>query len=100
MCQKELDLNKVKIEASTHIKIENSERQQELIKAKLELKAQETTKESAKIQAKKDIYMGKLCLHHEYQLAELQMRGLPQYNNSKLSCSLLKFIIAERPIRC
>ncbi|KAF8152001.1 hypothetical protein BJ912DRAFT_937968 [Pholiota molesta] len=62
-CQKELDLNKVKIEASTRIKIENSERQWELIKAKLELKAQKTAKESAKIQAKKtSIWRSCICI--------------------------------------
>jgi hypothetical protein len=81
--QKELELNKAKLEASARLKIENSERQRDIIKAKVELKKQDNAKESAKIQAKKEIMIEKLRLRHEFKLAELRMKAQPQFNNRK-----------------
>ncbi|KAF8189655.1 hypothetical protein BJ912DRAFT_966029 [Pholiota molesta] len=85
--QKELELNKAKLEASARLKIENSERQRDIIKAKVELKKQDNAKESAKIQAKKEIMIEKLRLRHEFKLAELRMKAQPQFNNHHPSAS-------------
>lgn len=64
--QKELELNKAKIDAQACLKAERNQTQCDLIQAKRENK-------NAKLQAKKDLMMEKMQLKHECKLAWMRL---------------------------
>ncbi|KAF8160585.1 hypothetical protein BJ912DRAFT_1100186 [Pholiota molesta] len=78
--QKELEVNKAKIEASARVRIENSQAQRDIIKAKLALKCQAREEKAKKRKAKmqQEIELKKMQFEHELNMAKLRVSaGLP-----------------------